>query len=75
MWRSVVLVRIDEVLVTANVVSRELILLTLIMEAMHSSETSARKTAARRHIPKDGTLHSHCLENLRSYIALTGWAL
>jgi hypothetical protein len=25
--------------------------------------------------PEDGTLHSHSRENLKSYIALTGWAL
>jgi hypothetical protein len=26
-------------------------------------------------IPEDGILHSHRRENLKSYIALTGWAL
>jgi hypothetical protein len=26
------------------------------------------------HIPEDGILHSHRSENLKSYIALTGWA-
>jgi hypothetical protein len=26
----------------------------------------------RRNIPEDGILHSHCRENLKSYIALTG---
>jgi hypothetical protein len=25
--------------------------------------------------PEDGILHSHRCENLKSYIALTGWAL
>jgi hypothetical protein len=29
----------------------------------------------RRNIPEDDILHSHRLENLKSYIALTGWAL
>jgi hypothetical protein len=28
----------------------------------------------RRHIQDDGVLHSHRRENLKSYIALTGWA-
>jgi hypothetical protein len=28
-----------------------------------------------RYIPEDGILHGHRLENLKSYIALTGWAL
>jgi hypothetical protein len=27
------------------------------------------------YISEDGTLHSHCRENLKSYIALTGWTL
>jgi hypothetical protein len=27
------------------------------------------------YIPVDGILHSHRLENLKSYIALTGWTL
>jgi hypothetical protein len=26
-------------------------------------------------IPADGILRSHCSENLKSYIVLTGWAL
>jgi hypothetical protein len=26
-------------------------------------------------IPKGGILHSHCRENLKSYITLTGWDL
>jgi hypothetical protein len=29
----------------------------------------------RRHIPEDGIPHSYCRENLKSYIALTGWTL
>jgi hypothetical protein len=27
------------------------------------------------HIPEDGILHSHCRENLKSYIVLTDWDL
>jgi hypothetical protein len=27
------------------------------------------------YIPEDGILHSHRLENFKSYIALTGWTL
>jgi hypothetical protein len=45
------------------------------MEAIHSSETSAVARLTWRHIPEDGNLHSNCRENLKSYIALTGWAL
>jgi hypothetical protein len=29
----------------------------------------------RFYIPEDGILHSHRSENLKSYIALTGWTL
>jgi hypothetical protein len=52
-----------------------LILSTLMMEATHFSETSVLTRATRRHIPEDGNLHSHSHENLKSYIALTGYAL
>jgi hypothetical protein len=31
--------------------------------------------ATRRNNPEDTILHSHRRENLKSYIALTGWAL
>jgi hypothetical protein len=44
-------------------------------KALSSSETSVLTTATRRNIPEDGILHSHCRENLKSYIALTGWTL
>jgi hypothetical protein len=40
-----------------------------------SSETSVLTRATWRHILEDGILHSHRRENLKSYIALTGWAL
>jgi hypothetical protein len=33
------------------------------------------KYELRFYIPEDGILHSHCRENLKSYIALTGWTL
>jgi hypothetical protein len=62
-------------LVTANVVPSSLILVTLMMEATRSSETSILIRATRRGILKGGILHSHCLENLKSYLALTGWTL
>jgi hypothetical protein len=60
-------------LITANV-SSSLILSTVMMEAIHSYETSVL-TKSTHHIPEDGILHSHCRENLKSYITLTGWAL
>jgi hypothetical protein len=41
---------------------------TLNMEAIRSSETSVNKISTRHNIPGDGILHSHCRENLKSYI-------
>jgi hypothetical protein len=41
---------------------------TLKMEPIRSSETSVHTRSARHHIPEDGILHSHCCENLKSYI-------
>jgi hypothetical protein len=43
------------------------ILVTLMMEAVCSSETSIFTRATRRDIPEDDILHSHCSENLTSY--------
>jgi hypothetical protein len=51
------------------------IIVTLMMEALSSSETSVLTRATRRNIPEDAILHSHHHENLKSYIALTGWTL
>jgi hypothetical protein len=44
-------------------------------EAIHFSEISIQTTATRRHIPENGILHIHRQETLKTYIALTGWAL
>jgi hypothetical protein len=52
-----------------------LVLVTLMMEALRSSETSVLTRATRCNIPEDDILRSHCHENLKSYIALTGWTL
>jgi hypothetical protein len=47
----------------------------LMMKAVRSSETSVFTRATRRKIPVDDILHSHCRENFKSYIALTGWTV
>jgi hypothetical protein len=84
MLRHVALVRTDVseelssvrwLLVTASVVSSSPVLVTLMKEALSSSETSVLTRATRHNIPEDTILHSHRRENLKSYIALTGWTL
>jgi hypothetical protein len=62
-------------LVTANVIHSSPVLVTLMMEAIRSSETSILARATRRNIREDGILHGHRRENFKSYIALTWWIL
>jgi hypothetical protein len=64
-----------QLLVSANVVPISLILSTLKMEAIRSSEKSVFTSVTLRNIPEDDILRSHCRGNFKSYIALTGWAL
>jgi hypothetical protein len=56
-----------QLVVTGNVASSLLILFTMMMDAICSSETSVLTNATRRHIQNDGILHSHRHENLQSY--------
>jgi hypothetical protein len=53
--------------VTANVPSSPGVV-TLMMEAVRSSEISVVTRATRRSITEDGILYSHCRENLKSKI-------
>jgi hypothetical protein len=78
MLRRVAVVRTDvseelflrsvrRLLVTANVVPSSPILVTLMMEAPSSSETSVLTSAVRRNIAEDAILRSHRHEILKSY--------
>jgi hypothetical protein len=62
-------------LVTANVGSSSPSLVFLLLKAIRSTETSVFIRATLHNFTEYGTLHSHRRENLRSYIALSGWAL
>jgi hypothetical protein len=80
MSRHVSLVRTDVSSQRASVASYGCVpsspnLVTLMMEAPSCSETSVLTRATRRNIPDDGILHSHRRENVKSYIALTGWTV
>jgi hypothetical protein len=72
--RIVFLRRVGRLLVAACVVPSSPIL-TLMKEALSLPEMSVLTKATRRNIPEDAILHSHRRENLKSYIALTGWTL
>jgi hypothetical protein len=66
---------VRRLLVTANFVLSSLILVTLKMKALSSFETLVLTRATWRNTPEDDILHSDRRENLKSYIALTGWTL
>jgi hypothetical protein len=64
---------VRQLLVTANVVPSLPNIVAMMMGAVSSSETSVLTGVTRRNISEDGILHSNRRENLKSYIALTGW--
>jgi hypothetical protein len=66
---------VGRLVVTASVVPSSPIRVTLMKEALSSSETSVLTRATRRNNPEDAILHSHHRENLKSYIAIISWTL
>jgi hypothetical protein len=71
MLRRVALVRteVSEEYSTPLLLMLFLALVTLMMEALHSSETSILTRVTRCNIPEDAILHSHRRDHLKSYIA------
>jgi hypothetical protein len=63
------LVNVRRLLITASVVPSSPILVTLMKEALSSSEASVLRRTTRRNIPEETLRRCHRRENLKSYTA------
>jgi hypothetical protein len=66
---------VRRLIVTPSIVRSPSILVILMKEKLSTYETSVLTRPTRRNIPEDTNLQSHRLENLKTYIALSGWGL